>query len=499
MKNNILMINFDKASIPNLERSKFYPWIDFKALDRADELLLSANEILPDFIVIFIDPEKENPFQLISGLKKVLVETEIIAAINAKDAQLGVKTLKSGASDFMVLPADAATVDFYIARALERNYLHKHLCFSENCYKSRFASSQENYQQLFDEVPCFVYVQDQDYHIVESNKKFNAYFGEHIGEYCFGICKNRDDPCRVCPVDKTFKDGKNHASETEIISSFGVKHTVLHWTAPIKDGFGNVTKVLVMLTDITEVRRLEDHLTSLGFMIGSISHGVKGLLTGLDSGIYTMGSGIKNNNPERIKEGFEVSSQMTARIKKLVLDILYYTKTRKLNWQKVPATDFLNDTLELVSQKARKKNINIKSTIRLDKGDDLFEIDRTSLQAALVNILENGLEACAADTTRPDHTLLLNAKADSETITLLIQDTGKGMNKTTLSNIFTIFFSSKGTQGTGLGLYIANKVIEQHRGEITVRSKPGRGTRFLITIPRQVPEVTKKNRGSSPN
>jgi signal transduction histidine kinase len=234
-------------------------------------------------------------------------------------------------------------------------------------------------------------------------------------------------------------------------------------------------------------------------MIGSISHGVKGLLTGLDSGIYALESGLKTNNFERIQEGYETSSQMAKRIKKLVLDILYYTKTRKLNWEKISAQSFVKETLAIVKDSTKHHGITLKSFIRIDHGEDMLEIDRTSLQSALVNILQNGVEACVADTSRRNHTLVFNARADNETITLLVQDTGQGMNKTTLKNIFTIFFSSKGAHGTGLGLYIANKVIEQHRGTIKVRSKPGRGTRFVITIPRRIPEVTKQSRGLIPD
>ncbi len=499
MKNHILIVNLDPSSVPDLSLSRFHAQASFKQLDPWQPFTLAPNEIVPELMVVGIDPTKSGHLSFLAAMRGQMLETEIIAAIDQNHARLGIMTLRSGASDVMILPADAAAFDFYITRALEREYLQQHLCFNESCYKSRYAVSQKNYQQLFDEVPCFVYVQDRDYHIVDSNRKFNEYFGSHIGEYCFGICKNRDDPCRICPVDKTFKDGKNHSSETEIISSFGLKHSVLHWTAPIRDDLGRTTKVLVMLTDITEVRRLEDHLTSLGFMIGSISHGVKGLLTGLDSGIYAMESGLRTNNIERIREGYETSSQMAKRIKKLVLDILYYTKTRKLNWEKVSAQNFVKETLAIVKENTKRNGITLKSTIRIDQGEDLLEIDRTSLQAALVSILQNGVEACVADTSRTDHTLVFNARADNETITLLVQDTGQGMNKTTLKNIFTIFFSSKGTHGTGLGLYIANKVIEQHRGTIKVRSKPGRGSRFVITVPRRVPEVTKQSRGLTPD
>lgn len=498
MRNHILFINLNPSSIPDFKRSKFLAQASFKRLVNAQNFLLEPNEIVPDLIVVSMDGTREEALTLITAIRTRTSEIKIIAAIDENQARLSIKALKSGASDVMILPADAATFDFYITRALERKRLQKHLCFNESCYKSRFADSQKNYRQLFDEVPCFVYVQDEEYHIVESNRKFNEYFGSHIGEYCFGICKNRDDPCRICPVEKTFKDGKNHSSESEIISSFGLKHKVLHFTAPIRDEKGKVTKVLVMLTDITEVRRLENHLTSLGFMIGSISHGVKGLLTGLDSGIYAMGSGLKTNNLERIKEGYDTSSEMAKRIKKLVLDILYYSKTRKLNWETVSAREFVNETLSTIRESTKQNGIILKSTMRIDQDKDSIEIDRSSLQAALVNILENGVDACM-DKDASAHTLVLNAKTDDETITLIIQDTGQGMDKATMKNIFTIFFSSKGAKGTGLGLYVASRIIEQHMGTIKVRSKPGRGTRFIITIPRQIPYITKTNRGLIPD
>lgn len=495
MRNHILFINLNPSSIPDFKRSRFLAQASFKELTPSQSFFLEPNEIPPDLIVVSMDVTKKEDLALVAAIRTRMSEIEILAAIYENQARLGINSLKNGASDVMILPANAATFDFYITRALERKHLEKHLCFNENCYKSRYAASQKNYRQLFDEVPCFVYVQDEEYHIVESNRKFNEYFGNHIGEYCFGICKNRDDPCRICPVDKTFKDGKNHSSEAEIISSFGLKHKVLHFTAPIRDDLGKITKVLVMLTDITEVRRLENHLTSLGFMIGSISHGVKGLLTGLDSGIYAMGSGLKTNNIERIKEGYGTTGQMAKRIKKLVLDILYYSKTRKFNWEKVSAREFVYETLSTIREGTKQNKIILKSTIRIDQDKDRIEIDRTSLQTALVNILENGVEACASDKSSRTHTLVFNARADDKTITMTIQDTGRGMDQTTMKNIFTIFFSSKGQNGTGLGLYIASRIIEQHMGTIKVWSKPGRGTRFIITIPRQIPYVTKMSRG----
>ena len=79
-------------------------------------------------------------------------------------------------------------------------------------------------------------------------------------------------------------------------------------------------------TLVREKTELQDHLSSLGLMIGSISHGIKGLLTGLDGGMYLVDSGFSKQNREQIKEGWETVKLMVERIRKMVLDILFYAK-----------------------------------------------------------------------------------------------------------------------------------------------------------------------------
>lgn len=492
---NIQVINYRNQGICSFPKSKFYDQIDFITLAEAGRIDYSTLEALPDIQVVFIDTYIDSCLKKIARITKAVTHLEIIAAVTGDNSDTGVRALRSGASDFILLPADTSVFDFYINRALERIYLHKHICFNDSCYKSRYARSQQSYHQLFNEVPCFIYVHDPDYQIIDANRKFVEYFGSHIGEYCFNICKNRDEPCRKCPVQDTFRDGKNHASEMEIISSDGVKHIVLSWTAPIRDTDGRITHVLVMLTDITEARRLEDHLASLGFMIGSISHGIKGLLTNLDGGMYLMDTGLRTHNHPKVQEGFEISSQTVDRIKKLVLDILYYAKTRTLEWQRFSTRDFMDEIMNRVSLNAVKHNVVIDQALEVLTDDDIFEIDAHSLQAAMVNILENAVDACIAHTGRTGPTIIFHARVDREKVLFKIQDNGLGMDPSTLKNIFTIFFSSKGNKGTGLGLFIANKVIRQHRGEIKVKSTREKGTKFLVKIPRTVPRTARNPRG----
>jgi len=281
----------------------------------------------------------------------------------------------------------------------------------------------------------------------------------------------------------------------QIMSSDGVKHVVLCWIAPIRDNTGQITNALVMLTDITEARQLEDHLSSLGFMIGSISHGIKGLLTSLDGGMYLTEKGFETGNKERMQEGISLTQQMASRIKKLVLDILYYTKTRKMEWGQYSVRQFMQDTSRMAEISAGKHGVKLETNVDMKAEDDIFEVDEESLQTALINILENSIEACIDNDNAQRSLISLNTRVDQTKVIFTIQDNGIGIDQDSLKNIFTIFFSSKGNKGTGLGLYIANKVIRKHRGSIKVRSKKHKGTRFIIKIPRTVPDTVRNPQG----
>ena len=449
----------------------------------------------PVILFVYLNGPHLISFDTIRTLVTGMRPTIIVVMVSPGEISMGITALSIDVSDFMVLPADGTTFDIYVKRAVDRVSIQKDLLFKNEYYKSRYNLSEKKYQQLFDEVPCFIFTLNKDYLITDSNRKFNDYFGSHIGEYCFGICKNRDDPCRSCPVQQTYEDGRNHALESEIISSDGVKHIVLSWTAPIRDEEdGTINKVLVMLTDITEVRQLEDHLSSLGVMIGSISHGIKGLLTSLDSGMYLLNTGFKKGDMTRISEGLEISNLITKKIKKLVLDILYYTKTRRPVWQTVSARQFIDAVLMPIIPAAAQNNIHLHVNVQCDTRDDYFEIDEKSLESAFINILENSIDACISAKSDTDgrRTILLHCRIKPDKIIFLIKDNGRGMDAATLKNIFTIFFSSKGEKGTGLGLYITNKVLEQHNGEIKVKSSPEAGTKFLIKMPRIIPSTAKK-------
>jgi signal transduction histidine kinase/FixJ family two-component response regulator len=345
--------------------------------------------------------------------------------------------------------------------------------------------TRQRYQQLFDEVPCYISVQDNQFRLTAANRRFKEDFDVAVGSYCHEIYKHRDTPCPNCPVVKTFEDEKSHQAEMVVTSKNGERYSVLIWTAPLRNAAGQVTHVMEMSTNITQVRQLQDHLSSLGLKIGSISHGIKSLLTGLDGGVYLVDSGFTKQDHDRVREGWDAVKITVGRIRALVQNILFFAKERALKWERISAFDFVCDVAAGLEPKITAHRIEFECNF--DQTMENFEIDAGVVRIALINILENALDACLEDDTKVSHKIIFSAGQDQDHIMLDIGDNGIGMDRETRENLFTLFFSSKGNKGTGLGLFIAKKIIEQHGGRISVTSKPGVESLFKIVLPKQFP------------
>ena len=359
-----------------------------------------------------------------------------------------------------------------------------------NRLQEELRTTQQRYQQLFDEVPCYISVQDKDLKLKATNRRFKEDFGDRLESHCYAVYKDRSQACSDCPVMLTFKDGKSHQSEMVVTSKTGEQYNVLIWTAPIRNVAGEIIQVMEMMTNITQIRQLQDHLTSLGFLISSISHGVKGLLTGLDGGMYLINSGLQKADQERIQEGWDVVQLMVDRIRNMVQNILFYAKERDMQWETVDVKSFVEDVCLTVKQKMRHHHIQFAQTYEPGLGS--FEIDTGVVRSALINILENAIEATLANDSDEPPSIVFKVRHQKDHIEFEISDNGVGMDKETRQNVFTLFYSSKGHEGTGLGLYISNRIIRQHGGQIKIDSAPGRGSRFFVQLPKSIPQTAKK-------
>ena len=341
--------------------------------------------------------------------------------------------------------------------------------------------SQERLAQLFEEVPCFITVQGPDRVIQHANRRFREVFGTGVGEECFQAYKHREEQCLSCPMMSTFETGKTHDYEASVLSKDGEELNLLVTTAPLRNSDGVVEAVIEMGVDITQIRELQDQLTSIGLLVGSISHGIKGLLTGLDGGIYMVNSGFERDKPERIKKGWEMVQRNVDRIRSMVLDILYYAKDRELIVEDISLQGMVDDLRDGVRKKAQELGVEVEFNLPVEAGT--FEGDPQAIRAMLINLIENSLDACRMDSEKGDHLVSISARRAEPWMTIEVSDNGIGMDRETREKIFSLFFSSKGLKGTGLGLFISNKIVDKHGGTIEVESEAGRGTTFVVRIP----------------
>jgi signal transduction histidine kinase len=179
----------------------------------------------------------------------------------------------------------------------------------------------------------------------------------------------------------------------------------------------------------------------------------------------------------------------------MVLDILFYAKERDMRWERIDALSFAEEVAKVVEPKIKSAGIEFEKNFDLKIGE--LEINAGYVHSALLNILDNAADACARDNSKQKHKITFEVKQDKGHIIFDIADNGIGMDDETRAKIFTPFFSLKGEKGTGLGLFISNKIIQQHGGEIIVKSKLGQGTRFGVKIPKMQPESLPKSKKAS--
>ena len=345
-------------------------------------------------------------------------------------------------------------------------------------------TTQQRYHQLFEEVPCFITVVDREFRITAANRRFRDEFGENTGPTCYQVFKKRRVPCRDCPVRATFQDGQTHRTEMVVTAKDGARRNLLIWTAPITNAAGQTTQVMEMATDITPLRQLQDRLSSLGLMVSSVSHGVKGVLTGMDGGLFLMATGLRKDKREQIQEGFDIMKLMTDRIRSVVLDVLYYAKERTLNFETVDLPSFVADVAAIVEPRTDANGIAL--TCRFEQAAGTITADPVALRAALINLLENAVDACIEAPSGRDYEIVFEViPVEDEAVEFTIADNGVGMDAETRENIFNLFYSSKADKGTGLGLHIAQATVRQHGGRIQVSAEPGQGATFVIRLPRE--------------
>jgi PAS domain S-box-containing protein len=241
--------------------------------------------------------------------------------------------------------------------------------------------------------------------------------------------------------------------------------------------------------DLREIKRLQrelvasERLAAVGQTVAGLAHGIKNILHGLKGGSYLVDVGIAKKDDEKLRKGWEMIKRAIGRTSNLVLDMLSYSKERKPQFEKCSPNAIAAEVCELVRQRAEQEHIEL--ICDFDSAIGSVFLDPHTLHTVLLNLVSNAVDACLFDenTSKKWRVWVRTAAEPRRRIRFEVSDNGAGMTDEVKEKMFTSFYSTKGHRGTGLGLLVTHKLVEEHGGRIEVATQPGQGTTINVWLP----------------
>jgi signal transduction histidine kinase len=222
-----------------------------------------------------------------------------------------------------------------------------------------------------------------------------------------------------------------------------------------------------------------ERLAAIGETTAALSHSIKNILQALRGGADVVEMGIRGNNLVQVSKGWRVAERNLQKIYNLTMNLLAYSKPREPRKEMVNPRVLVNDCVELIAPGANEKGVMVVADV--DRDHPAIPMDPDGLHQVLMNLLSNALDAC-----EPQRGLIRvvgHYDGENKQSILEVIDNGVGVPSGMMKHMFELFHSTKGNRGTGLGLAVAKKIVDEHEGSITVKSTPGEGTVFTVRLP----------------
>ena len=454
----------------------------------------------PDIVVTDIKMPGMDGLELLKKIKEIDAEKEVIIVTGHGDIDSTITALQYGASDFINKPVRDESLAIALDRAKAKIDIREKLKeYTENL-EFKIAEATEdirrksNFQRLLikssnDAIVAF----DHDWKVVVYNPEAARIFGEAAKNV---INKMTIDDLYTPKIAKIFKNQAKKEKQQNtlpwrenIINAKDGRQIPVRYNSNVLHEKGNFVGTVSFFQDLTEIKRLEtelvqsERLAAVGQTVSGLAHYVKNILIGLQGGSYVVDVGIAKNNTEKFKTGWKTIKRNIKRIGDLTQDLLTYSKQREPEFEACLPNDIVNDVIELVTDVAGSNGVLISK--EFDNNIGKVMADSQTIHRSLLNLINNAIDACVEDEDiSKKHKIKVKTFMDKNNYFCFeVKDNGCGMDKDIQKQLFDPMFSSKGGKGTGLGLLVTSKLIEEHNGVIETKTSPGNGSTFTIKLP----------------
>jgi len=369
-------------------------------------------------------------------------------------------------------------------------------------------------QTVFDGITDPLIMLDADMAVKILNDAALNYYGKPepdviVGECCFKVLKGETMPCKGCEIPSAVLSGEARIFERKgFVDSNRIEQIAIY---PVKIIEDERAGAIIRISDITETKLVQrqliqsEKLASLGLLISGIAHEINNPSNFITLNIPVMRDYMNAvmpivNDYVKDHQDFELFGMSYGEFHEDIfklLDNIEYGASR--------ITSIVSDLTEFARMEDTKKQvwIDIKSIIEKSIGicesqikkrikylnisiqEDLPKIFTNSkaIEQVLINLLVNAAQAADKEDSRVKLDVSMD-KTSQNNLIIEVEDNGCGMDEKTRNRLFDPFFTTKSlAEGTGLGLYISNNLIEALGGRIEVESEPGKGSMFRVILP----------------
>lgn len=225
-----------------------------------------------------------------------------------------------------------------------------------------------------------------------------------------------------------------------------------------------------------------ERLAALGTTAAGLAHYIKNVLSQWKGSSTLIDIGLAQNNIGLIGEAWPILKRANDKISKLVADMLVISKEREPEREPIDLNKVISEIVEECSPRADASGVKLRA--ELDPTLPKEMLDPTGIHDVILNIVGNAIEAIEeAEIKNGEVAIQTIHNPETHRVNIEIEDNGPGMTPDVQARIFEPFFSTKGSRGTGLGLAVVKKTVEEHGGELKLISEKGKGTIFVITLP----------------
>lgn len=264
-------------------------------------------------------------------------------------------------------------------------------------------------------------------------------------------------------------------AKQEIRSRFTQDHLTL------MAAIGHQAGLAIENTSFYQAKLQSERLAAVGHTIATLSHHIKNILQGIRGGSYLIDMGLNEKDEAIVRRGWTIVEKNQAKIYNLVMDMLSFSKEREPALELASLNQTVADVVELMASRARELGVELSWLPSAELPSFFF--DPEGVHQAVLNIVTNAIDAseqAQGGGKVSVSTLLTNDHCTAEVI---VEDNGPGIAPEDYHTIFQVFASTKGARGTGLGLPVSQKIIQEHGGRIELTSEVGKGSRFVIELP----------------